>query len=271
MHSGQLEKTGSLRKRTLSRGMSEDESLRHIIREAEESSRHLSRSDSRYGSLKRGQREESQSEDEPLSENIEMTDEDCVQELRTLSLQQDALLFQVDCLQDALEGAEEMLAETQRETHQLTMELERERTMRRKLEDMLASLMQEMERLREERKAEQLQARHAGPVWIQGTPEGTSVDREETPLSDSRGAPAHLNAAPVLHLKKLVNHSLSQSVSDNQRHEAPAGEDNDESSGYEDAPSEFSPCPSTPDLDEDDGMNTGQPRIRSNEDSCALS
>ncbi|ROL42422.1 hypothetical protein DPX16_8112 [Anabarilius grahami] len=60
MHSGQLEKTGSLRKRTLSRGMSEDESLRHIIREAEESSRHLSRSDSRYGSLKRGQREESQ-------------------------------------------------------------------------------------------------------------------------------------------------------------------------------------------------------------------
>jgi len=33
MHSGQLEKAGSLRKRTLSRGMSEDESLRHIIRE----------------------------------------------------------------------------------------------------------------------------------------------------------------------------------------------------------------------------------------------
>lgn len=51
------------------------------------------------------------------------TDEDCAQELRTLSLQQDVLMFQVGCLQDALEGAEEMLAETQRETHQLTMVL----------------------------------------------------------------------------------------------------------------------------------------------------
>lgn len=33
MHSGNSEKAASLRKRTLSRGMSEDESLRHIIRE----------------------------------------------------------------------------------------------------------------------------------------------------------------------------------------------------------------------------------------------
>ncbi|KAL1265165.1 hypothetical protein QQF64_003192, partial [Cirrhinus molitorella] len=154
MHSDNLEKVGSLRKRTLSRGMSEDESLRHIIKDAEESSRHLSRSDSRYGSLKKGQRGESHTEDDVISENTDMMDlkanyEDCLQEVRTLELQQEALLFQVDCLQDALESTEEMLAETQRENHTVTMELEREREMRKKLKDMVASLMQEVERLKE--------------------------------------------------------------------------------------------------------------------------
>ncbi|XP_067288259.1 leucine-rich repeat flightless-interacting protein 2 [Pseudorasbora parva] len=256
MHSGQLEKAGSLRKRTLSRGMSEEESLRHIIREAEETTRHLSRSDSRYGSLKRGQREESQSEDDLLSENVEM-------ELRTLSLQQEALLFQVDCLQDTLEGTEEMLAETQRETHQLTLELERERALRRKLEDMLASVMLEMERLREERGAEQPECRAAGPVWLQAAPEGTSVDPDE----DSRAAPE----------PQLKRQTLGQNQS--QGPEARPGEENDESSGYEDAPSEFSPAPSTPEEEEEeededegvDGMSSGEPRLRTNADSCALS
>lgn len=41
---------------------------------------------------------------------------DTLQELRSLELQREALVFQVDCLQDALERAEEMLAEAQRET-----------------------------------------------------------------------------------------------------------------------------------------------------------
>lgn len=47
----------------------------------------------------------------------------CLQEMRALELQQEALLFQVDCLQDALEGTEEMLSEAQREAHSVTMVL----------------------------------------------------------------------------------------------------------------------------------------------------
>ncbi|RXN31941.1 leucine-rich repeat flightless-interacting 2-like isoform X2 [Labeo rohita] len=205
--------------------MSEDESLRHIIRD---------------------------SEDDLLSENTEMMEmranyEDSLQEVRTLELQQETLLFQVDCLQDALESTEEMLAETQRENHTVTMELEREREMRRKLEDKVASLMQEVERLKEERNSEQLQSHHTGPVWLQGAPEGTSVDQDARPLADREGTSVDPNASPLLKLKKMVDQTLSQSVFHSQKHEAQGGDDNDESSGYEDAPSEFSPSPSTPD------------------------
>ncbi|CAM4733296.1 unnamed protein product [Leuciscus chuanchicus] len=267
MHSGQLEKAGSLRKRTLSRGMSEEESLRHIIREAEETSRHLSRSDSRYGTLRRGAREESQSEDDVLSENVEVTElnyEECVTDLRMLSLQQEALLFQVDVLQDALEGTEEMLVETQRENHQLTLELERERAMRRKVEDRLASVTQEMERLREERTVEQ--------KW-RPAPEGSSVDGDETPLPASGGAPVHLNT-PVLHLKNMIRQSLGLPVCED--HQTPEAQDeNEESSGYEDAPSEFSPTADTPDTPDipgpDEEPNGKIPAIIRNDDSCTLS
>ncbi|XP_016417925.1 serine/threonine-protein kinase MRCK beta [Sinocyclocheilus rhinocerous] len=288
MHSGNLEKVGSLRKRTLSRGMSEDESLKHIIRDAEESSRHLSRSDSRYGSLKRGQRQESHSEDDLLSENIEMMElrasyEGCLQEVRTLELQQEAVLFQVDCLQDALEGTEEMLAETQRDNLNLTMELEREREMRRKSEDMLASLKRELERLREERSSEPLQSRPAGPIWLQATPEGTSVDRDEQTLAHSEGTSVDLNVSQLLQLKKAVSQTLSPSVSHSQKPGAQGGDDNDESSGYEDAPSEFSPSPSTPDTQPDGalqdseaeegggGMSDSESGLSKSSDSCALS
>ncbi|XP_058648406.1 leucine-rich repeat flightless-interacting protein 2 [Onychostoma macrolepis] len=280
MHSGNLEKVGSLRKRTLSRGMSEDESLRHIIRDAEESSRHLSRSDSRYGSLKRGQRQESHSEDDLFSENIKMIElrasyEDCLQEVRTLELQQEALLFQVDCLQDALEGTEEMLAETQRDNRNLTMELEREREMRRKSEDMLASLKQELERLREERSSE--------PVWLQAAPEGTSVGRDEQTLAHSEGTSVDVNTSQLLQLKKAVSQTLNPSVFHSQKPDAQGGDDNDESSGYEDAPSEFSPSPSTPDTQPDgalldseaeeggDGMSDSESGLSKSSDSCALS
>lgn len=41
-----------------------------------------------------------------------------VQELRGLEVEREALLFQVDVLQDTLEGVEELLAEAQREVRQ---------------------------------------------------------------------------------------------------------------------------------------------------------
>ncbi|XP_057208272.1 uncharacterized protein si:ch1073-456m8.1 isoform X2 [Triplophysa rosa] len=326
MHSGNSEKAASLRKRTLSRGMSEDESLRHIIREAEETNRYLSRNDSRCGSLKRGQRKESLVEQRA---DYEL----CLQEMRALELQQEARLFQVDCLQDALEGAEEMLSEAQREARAVTMELERERDARRKLEDMVASLMQEMEVLKEERNSvsvfpvndlvgdqtqgvvdisavfsgtsvdgdissegmstvaycpaatetsskaalgfksghtELFQARHAGPIWLQDAPDGTSVDQEASLISDTESSPLNLNRSSTLQLEKVID----PTVHFNQKCEAHDRDDNDESSGYEDAPSEFSPTPSTPDgvlLEGDNYMGGNESDSSRNADSCALS
>lgn len=77
--------------------------------------------------------------------------DEVVQELRGLEVEREALLFQVDVLQDTLEGVEELLAEAQREAGQASLELEREREAKRKLESMVCSLMQEVERLKEER------------------------------------------------------------------------------------------------------------------------
>lgn len=76
--------------------------------------------------------------------------DEAVQELRGLEVEREALLFQVDVLQDTLEGVEELLAEAQREAGQASLELEREREAKRKLESMVCSLMQEVERLKEE-------------------------------------------------------------------------------------------------------------------------
>ncbi|KAA0708092.1 hypothetical protein E1301_Tti018762 [Triplophysa tibetana] len=332
MHSGNSEKAASLRKRTLSRGMSEDESLRHIIREAEETNRYLSRNDSRRGSLKRGQRKESLEE---LRADYEL----CLQEMRALELQQEVHLFQVDCLQDTLEGAEEMLSEAQREARAVTMELEREREARRKLEDMVASLMQEMEVLKTEGNSvsvfpandlvgdqtqgvvdlsavfsgtsvdgdisregmstvhlgsvaateepsvtstgaalgfkcghtEPFQARHAGgPNWLQGAPDGTSVDQEASVISDTKSSLVNQNRSSTLQLEKVID----LTVHFNQESEAHDGDDNDESCGYEDAPSEFLQTPSTPDgVLLEDGVHMGGNESDSsrNGDSCALS
>ncbi|KAK7915492.1 hypothetical protein WMY93_011253 [Mugilogobius chulae] len=77
--------------------------------------------------------------------------EEAVSELRGLEVERDTLLFQVDVLQDSLEGVEELLAEAQREAGQANAELEREREARRKLEDMVSALMKEVERLKEEK------------------------------------------------------------------------------------------------------------------------
>lgn len=52
-----------------------------------------------------------------LQQNYEM----CSAELQSVELHQEVLLFQIECLQDALEGAEETLIETKREAHQISM------------------------------------------------------------------------------------------------------------------------------------------------------
>ncbi|XP_044073580.1 leucine-rich repeat flightless-interacting protein 2 isoform X2 [Siniperca chuatsi] len=157
MHSVALDSSGSPKKRTLSRGMSEDESLRSIIKETDSSSRRLTRSDSRAGAPKK--RSDSQSEQDLLMGLPEMLElqasyDEVVQELRGLEVEREALLFQVDVLQDTLEGVEELLAEAQREAGQLSLELEQEREAKRKLKSMVCSLMQEVERLKEERNNE---------------------------------------------------------------------------------------------------------------------
>ncbi|XP_033822437.1 leucine-rich repeat flightless-interacting protein 1-like [Periophthalmus magnuspinnatus] len=154
MLSATLDSSGSPKKRAFSRAVSEDESLRSFIKEAESSSRRLARSDSRAGTLKK--RTESQTEQELFTGLPEMLElqasyEEAVAELRGLEVERDTLLFQVDVLQDSLEGVEELLAETQREAGQANAELEREREARRKLEGMVSSLMKEVERLKEER------------------------------------------------------------------------------------------------------------------------
>ncbi|XP_072238488.1 uncharacterized protein [Leuresthes tenuis] len=154
MHSVTLDSSGSPKKRTFSRGLSEDESLRSIIKETESSSRRLVRSDSRAGTLKK--RTDSQSDQDlfmglPEMLELQASYDEAVQELRGLEVEREALLFQVDVLQDTLEGVEELLAEAQREAGQASSELEQERGAKRKLESLISSLMQEVERLKEER------------------------------------------------------------------------------------------------------------------------
>ncbi|XP_023687727.1 uncharacterized protein [Paramormyrops kingsleyae] len=111
------------------------------------------RADSRTSSAKKLDKSESQSEEDLIMRLPEMLDlqacySDTLQELRGLELQRETLVFQVDCLQDALERAEEMLAEAQREAGDTSAELERERQTRKKLEDTVDALMQELESLR---------------------------------------------------------------------------------------------------------------------------
>ncbi|XP_028302090.1 leucine-rich repeat flightless-interacting protein 1 isoform X2 [Gouania willdenowi] len=154
MLSATLDASGSPKKRVLSRGLSEDESLRSIISESESSSRRLIRSDSRASTQKK--RTDSQSEQDffmglPEMVELQASYDEVVQELRGLEVERETLLFQVDVLQDTLEGVEELLAEAQREAGHASLELEREREAKKKLESIVSSLMQEVERLKEER------------------------------------------------------------------------------------------------------------------------
>ncbi|XP_037624695.1 leucine-rich repeat flightless-interacting protein 2 isoform X2 [Sebastes umbrosus] len=103
-----------------------------------------------------------------LPEMIELqaSYDEVVQELRGLEVERETLLFQVDVLQDTLEGVEELLAETQREAGQASLELQQERDAKRKLESTVSSLMKEVERLKEERN-------NTPPVNTQGVDEVT--------------------------------------------------------------------------------------------------
>lgn len=117
---------------------------------------------------------------------------------------------------------------------------------------------------------EPFQARHAGPNWLQGAPDGTSVDQEVSLISDTESSPVNKNRSSTLQLEKVID----PTVQFNQEREAHDGDDNDESSGYEDAPLEFLPTPSTPDGGLlEDGVNMGGNESDSsrNGDSCALS
>lgn len=114
--------------------------------------------------------------------------------------------------------------------------------------------------------------------WRPG-PEGSSVDGDETPLPASGGAPVHLNR-PALHLKNMIRQSLGLPVCEDHQtpevcedHQTPEAQDeNEESSGYEDAPSEFSPTADTPDIpDPDEEPDRNIPASIRNDDSCTLS
>lgn len=203
MLSATLDSSGSPIKRAFSRGVSEDESLRNIIKETESSSRRLARSDSRAGTLKR--RTKSQTEQElfmglPEMLELQASYEEAVTELRGLEVERDTLLFQVDVLQDSLEGVEELLAEAQREAGQANTELEREREARRKLESMVSALMKEVERLKEE-------SHNAA------TEKETHTDEpDSSPVKDNESrataSPAAEVDEPVLEkLRKLVSRS----------------------------------------------------------------
>lgn len=233
MHSVTLDSSGSPKKRTLSRGMSEDESLRSIIKETESSTRRLTRSDSRAGTLKRTS--ESQQSDQDLLMGLpEMLElqasyDEVVQELRGLEVEREALLFQVDVLQDTLEGVEELLAEAQREAGQASMELEREREAKKKLELMVHSLMQEVERLREERNKEPSAPANTHGSVDEGTRQGNQMKNDAEGLmkdsslcdpqsSESRGRAsedegqgegAEDEGGVLTKLRKMVNRPLS--------------------------------------------------------------
>ncbi|XP_070699474.1 tropomyosin Per a 7.0103 isoform X2 [Pempheris klunzingeri] len=270
MHSVTLDGSGSPRKRTFSRGMSEDESLRSIIKETETSSRRLTRSDSRAGTLKR--RTDSQSEQDLIMGLPEMLElqasyDEVVQELRGLEVERETLLFQVDVLQDTLEGVEELLAEAQREAGQATSELEREKGAKRKLESMVCSLMQEVERLKEERNNKPPAPVNTNKSVDEVTRQGHKEETDSSPCEahgraseeagQSDGAEDERNV--LTKLRKMVSKPLSHMPSlaldllvsedgvqqrpyengvEDERDSSPDRNDSDSISAYEDASAE---------------------------------
>ncbi|CAL8336001.1 unnamed protein product [Lota lota] len=200
MHSVAVDRNGSPSKRTLSRGMSEDESLRIIITETETPARRFARSDSRGGTLKR--RSGSQQCDPEIFKilpdvmELQAGYEEVVQELRGLEVEREALLFQVDVLQDSLESVEELLAEAQREAGQARTEAEQERMTKRKLEDEVRALLSEVERLNEERNTLSTLQAHSLPMQeakAYSTQAPSTLDQAPSTLDQ---APSTLDQAP---------------------------------------------------------------------------
>ncbi|KAK5872260.1 hypothetical protein PBY51_012976 [Eleginops maclovinus] len=241
MHSVTLDSNGSPRKRTISRGLSEDESLRSIIKETESSSRRLTRSDSRAGTLKR--RTDSQHSDQDiymgLPEMLELqaSYDEVVQEMRGMEVERETLLFQVDVLQDTLEGVEELLAEAHREAGEASAELGREREAKRKLESMVSSLMQEVERLKEER--------NNHPSAPENTHEGVDdVDQKIRPREEVKDDSKELMkdsslCEPHSHESRVDNpFSIDGVLQRPYENGAEEGRDSDSISAYEDASAE---------------------------------
>ncbi|XP_057700789.1 leucine-rich repeat flightless-interacting protein 1 [Corythoichthys intestinalis] len=264
-----LDNNGSPKKRTFSR--SEDESLRSIIKEAESASRRLTRSDSRPGTLKR--RPDSQNSDQDLSMRLpEMLElqasyDEAMHELRGLEVEREALLFQVDVLQDTLESVEELLAETQREAGRANVELEQEREAKRKLEHLVHSLMQEVDMLKEEKNCRMHLAEHRNETEVdtkrQGSQMSDSAMESKQPTSTSQVnamsaemSPAKgdegsvvtkvkwvANSAPTLALddplsEDGVHRRPYESSSEGRRDPSPDKSDSDSTSTYEDASAE---------------------------------
>ncbi|GAA6215656.1 leucine-rich repeat flightless-interacting protein 2-like isoform X2 [Lates japonicus] len=258
MHSVTLDSSGSPRKRTFSRGLSEDESLRSIIKETESSSRRLARSDSRAGTLKR--RSDSQSDQDlfmglPEMLELQASYDEVVQELRGLEVEREALLFQVDVLQDTLEGVEELLAEAQREAGQASLELEREREAKRKLESMVSSLMQEVERLKEEQsraaRTEEKDSSLCEPHSSESRRRGSEEAEQDEGAEDEGGVLTKLRKMvnkPLCHIPSLaLDNPLSEdgvhqrpyeNCIDDGRDPSPDRNDSDDVSAYEDASAE---------------------------------
>ncbi|XP_056462029.1 leucine-rich repeat flightless-interacting protein 2 isoform X1 [Gadus chalcogrammus] len=197
MQSGVADRHGSPSKRTLARGMSEDESLRIIISETETPSRRLARSDSRSGTLKRksGSQQCDQDIFKTLPDVMELqaSYEEVVQERRGLELEREALLFQVDVLQDSLESVEELLAEAHREAGQARTEAELGRMTNRTLEDKVRALTTEVERLNEERDALATLQKHA--LILEEAKAYSTLD-QEAPSTLEQEAPSTLALAP---------------------------------------------------------------------------
>ncbi|XP_035811693.2 leucine-rich repeat flightless-interacting protein 1 isoform X2 [Amphiprion ocellaris] len=296
MHSVTLESSGSPKKRTFSRGISEDESLRSIIKETESSSRRLNRSDSRAGTLKK--RSDSQLE-------LQASYDEAVQELRGLEVEREALLFQVDVLQDTLEGVEELLAEAQREAGQASLELEREREAKRKLESMVSSLMQEVERLKEERtnkppapenmideaarRGHQMKDDAKELIEVAHReekdsslcePDGSNGDRQTTKLrrivSKPLGHPPSL-ALDTLDSEDGVHQRPYENGILDGRDPSPDRNDSDSISAYEDASDEtpeqdrFPELPNDSEDKEKNSTNNGEIQDHKNSDACILS
>lgn len=273
-----IDSSGSPKKRSFSRGISEDESLRSIIKETESSSRRLTRSDSRAGTLKRrsGSQQSEQDLFMGLPDMLELqaSYDEAVQELRGLEVEREALLFQVDVLQDTLEGVEELLAEAQREAGQANLELEREREAKRKLESMVCSLMKEVERLKEGSNGissvsvDKLSGEHTGHQMRNDTKEVSQVAHTNKTDSSSSGSrkteggqdeEAEDEGNILMKLRRMVNMSpvhtpslaLGNPVStdgvlqrpyensiDEGRDPSPDRNDSDSLSAYEDASAE---------------------------------